>query len=161
MWQERRPNPPSPNNHSGTNSPLPRRPTYTGNNPLPLRPGINPRTSSLSLVSTPSASVTNITSTLRNVHGSSLRNEFRVDGNQQSAAPLNALAKILGVHLSDLQKDDDADQEPEDLDEVIDFQGLSLEDFAAKDSSEKQRSTVNSASLKPEQCMLFLSSDFL
>src|ERR1700760_1377520 len=156
MWQDRRPNPPSPASRSGTSSPLPRRPTNPGPGPLPPRPGVNPRSSSLSLASTPSASVTNVASTLRTTNASSLRHELRADAvPQHSVDPLRALEQILGTSLEKEPSRNALTEEnaPEGLDEPIDFQGLSLQEFVARSSRTPKGSTVHSSTrTQSEQC---------
>lgn len=153
MLQDRRPNPPSPSSRSGANSPLPRRSANLAPLPLPPRPGLNPRSSSLSLASTPSGSVTNLASAVRNPNTSSLRHELRADVPQHSIDPLKTLEHILGTPVHVSPKQDGNVEALKGLEEPIDFQGLSLEEFVAQSSNEKQRSGVNSTSIKPEQCM--------
>jgi hypothetical protein len=157
MWQDRRPNPPSPASRSGTNSPLPRRPTNSGPGPLPPRPGLNPRSSSLSLASTPTASFTNVVATLKPAHASSLRHELRADAQQPTVDPLKTLQEILGTSIPQTTSRNgvvyENGEQPGGLDESIDFQGLSLEEFVANGSAKTHHSSISRLRIQPEQCM--------
>ena len=87
---------------------------------------------------------------------SSLRHELRADVAPQHAVdPLRALEQILGTSIENLQsRNGDADEKaPEGLDEPIDFQGLSLEEFVAKGSRAPKGSAVHSTSIQSQQCM--------
>lgn len=164
MWQDRRPNPPSPASRSGTSSPLPRRPTNPGPVPFPPRPGVNPRSSSLSLASTPSASVSNVASTLRTTtNASSLRHELRADAvPQHSVDPLGALEQILGTSLEKQPSRNGHTEEkaPDGLDEPIDFQHLSLQEFVSRSSRTQKGAAVHSsARTQSEQCTFPLICD--
>jgi hypothetical protein len=157
MWQDRRPNASSPS-RSSTNSPLPaRRPTNSG--PVPIRPNstINPRSSSLSLLSTPASSATNLAAGLRAAHGSTLRHELRTETPPISADPVKALEDILGSPISRRDSLDNPIIEepslPDGLEDPIDFQGLSLEDFAVQTSASDVISSVITTSIGSEKCM--------
>jgi hypothetical protein len=162
MWQDRRPNPPSPASRSGTNSPLPRRPTNSGPGPLPPRPGLNPRSSSLSLASTPTASYTNVSATLKPAaHTSSLRHELRADSQPHTVDPLKTLEDIIGTSIPKKSSRNgfvyENGEQPEAL-EYIDFRGLSLEEFVANGSAMTQNSSISRLRVQPEQCMFCTAS---
>jgi vacuolar protein sorting-associated protein 52 len=70
---------------------------------------------------------------------------------------LRALEQILGTSL---EKDPTSDGNPEDeppegLDEPIDFQGLSLDEFVTKGSRAQKGSAVHSTRIQSEQCTFF------
>jgi len=110
-------------------SPAPRRGPYNSTTPsLPPRPGINPRSSSLSLIS--SASETSLPATTRQSNGSTLRNELRQPADIPD--PLDVLQNIMGKASRKRRMDGSlVDWKPSDIIEDIDFGSLSLEGFAA------------------------------
>ncbi|TID26907.1 Apoptosis-inducing factor 1 [Venturia nashicola] len=120
-------------------SPSSRRGPYSasGPGPLPPRPGLNPRSSSLSLASTPNASTTNLP-TLRVTTGSSLRNEMRRSPPMEVPDPMRVLQSIFGAPPRK-QMAGNEDGRPVELAEEVDFGGLSLEEFA--DKKEERGST--------------------
>ncbi|QDS70648.1 hypothetical protein FKW77_000922 [Venturia effusa] len=133
------PPPPSP-------SPAGRRGPYApaGPGPLPPRPGLNPRSSSLSLASTPNASTSNLP-TLRVTNGSSLRNEMRQSPPMEVLDPMRVLESIFGAP-SRRQVAGKENGRPVDLTEDVDFGNLSLEEFADahEDRGSAQPSDVHS-----------------
>ncbi|KAF2664010.1 Vps52-domain-containing protein [Microthyrium microscopicum] len=152
MWQERRPSTQSPSPR--TASPLPRRPTLnTGSQSA--RPGALPRSSSLSLVSSPSTSTTNLGLTLRHANGSTLRHELRAEPSFNTPDPLQVLESILGGKLANGQASDArgrelGDDELQDLDD-INWEGLSLEQFASERGPEMQNGTSNKPAFDPAE----------
>lgn len=121
--------PPPP--HKRSYSPAPKRPSQLGPGVI-ARPGYGPRTSSLGLGSRPN----NSTASLQSPHlpnGSSLRQQITLS---DVVDPLRTLEGIVGKNLSPEDAgSSDADKEsslrkPEQLELDIDFNGLSLHDFA-------------------------------
>nr|POE61040.1 vacuolar protein sorting-associated protein 52 [Quercus suber] len=121
-------------------SPAPRRSIQLGPSTIPRRPGLTPRTSSLSAASfgTSNESLPN-TSRLQN--GSSLKSELSAPSSSGSSDPIHLLETILGP----LVTKDQADSKIEDASlqkdvEHIEFGSLSLEDFATSlPSTQDQR----------------------
>ncbi|RDI82723.1 Apoptosis-inducing factor 1 [Venturia inaequalis] len=126
-------------------SPASRRGPYTpsGPGPLPPRPGLNPRSSSLSLASTPNASTTNLP-TLRVANGSSLRNEMRRSPPMEVPDPMRVLQSIFGAAPRKQVAGIEGGRRVE-LAEDVDFGGLSLEEFAdeKEDRASSQPSDVH------------------
>lgn len=138
---------------SGT--PPPRRDSYSpaprrgypaqGPGPLPPRPGLLPRASSLSLIS-PGSSTTSLPGSARGPNGAPRR---RPTGGaaHQGPDPVQVLASIMGgLPRQPLpgngEKDQAIPKKPEVVVvEEIDFGGLSLQDFAAAEPKENDRST--------------------
>ncbi|KAF2472896.1 Vps52-domain-containing protein [Lindgomyces ingoldianus] len=121
-------------------SPAPRRPYQaSGPGPLPPRPGINPRSSSLSLVS-PSSSSTSLPSTSRLPNGAGRRRQGTGGVPPNVSDPLQVLEAILGrpPRKPPVIKGDEiaepVPKKPEEVVEDIDFGGLSLQEFAAIES---------------------------
>ncbi|KAL9036579.1 MAG: hypothetical protein Q9214_006070, partial [Letrouitia sp. 1 TL-2023] len=121
--------PPSP--HKRSYSPAPKRPSQLGPG-VTARPGYGPRTSSLGLGSRPNGS----TVSLQSPHlpnGSSLRQQITLS---DVVDPLRTLEGIVGKSLSlEDAGSSDADKgsslkKPERFELDIDFNGLSLHDFA-------------------------------
>jgi hypothetical protein len=140
-------------------SPGPRRGyPASGPGPLPLRPGLVPRSSSLSLIS-PGASTTSLPSTARGPNGAPRR---RPTGGapHHGPDPVQVLASIMGGMprkplVSSHERDQAVPQKPEEVVEDIDFGGLSLQDFAAEAPLEhKQTTSVHTYSAQSvEECM--------
>ncbi|KAE9965153.1 hypothetical protein BLS_007817 [Venturia inaequalis] len=126
-------------------SPASRRGPYapSGPGPLPPRPGLNPRSSSLSLASTPNASTTNLP-TLRVANGSSLRNEMRRSPPMEVPDPMRVLQSIFGAAPRKQVAGIEGGRRVE-LAEDVDFGGLSLEEFAdeKEDRASSQPSDVH------------------
>lgn len=147
MWLERfsvqsRDSTPSPTPNR-TLSPAPRRSIQLGPSTLPRRPGIQPRSSSLSLASV-AGSTESLPAAARVPNGSNLKNQLSNSTAGDGSDPLEVLEGIIGS-LSDSRPSEDAFR---DIDAVaiahdIDFGGLSLEAFAngqgecAKDGKEQ------------------------
>lgn len=121
---------PPPNRHL---SPAPRRSAQLGPSTLPRRPGISPRTSSLS-VSSFGASSDNLPTAARISNGSNLKNELAGAPAAEVADPLEVLQRILGPWDEKLGAATNGvllqDEQPESLSEDIPFEGLSLKQFA-------------------------------
>lgn len=142
MWVERRTSQSTPSQtppQSRPYSPAQRR--SQGPGPLPPRPSLNPRDTSLSLLSTPNVSVTHLPANARIPAGSSLRNEIRNPTPENVADPLYVLNNILGKPLKSksTNRDDQDEKTPIELVADIDFQGLSLEDFVKKGSIQEEK----------------------
>jgi hypothetical protein len=139
-------------------SPAPRRGYPSGPGLLPLRPGLVPRASSLSLIS-PGASTTSLSSTARQPNGAPRR---RPTGGapHHGPDPIQVLASIMGglprkPLVSSGERDQTVPQKPEAVVEDIDFGGLSLQDFAAQAPLDHRRTTsVHTYSAQSvEECM--------
>ncbi|KAF2708670.1 Sac2 family protein [Pleomassaria siparia CBS 279.74] len=125
-------------------SPAPRRPyPVSGPGPLPPRPGITPRSSSLNLLS-PSASNTSLSSALRVPNGSTRRRPSPGRNPSNIADPLQVLEAIMGGsprkpvvgkdHVGAIPT------KPDKVAEEIDFGGMSLQDFAAAEMPQIRQS---------------------
>ncbi|KAK4544619.1 hypothetical protein LTR36_004191 [Oleoguttula mirabilis] len=137
MWLERFSGQSSQSTPSGSPnrafSPAPRRSVQLGPSTLPRRPGLAPRTSSLSVASF-GGSVESLPATARIPNGTNLRNELAGSPAGDVSDPLDVLQQILGplkqeetplpngVHVED--------EQPARPVEEIEFGGLSLEEFA-------------------------------
>ncbi|KAK5700900.1 Vacuolar protein sorting-associated protein 52 [Elasticomyces elasticus] len=135
MWLERFSGQSSQSTTTNTpdrlSSPAPRRSVQLGpSTALPRRPGLAPRTSSLS-ASTFGGSSVNLPSAARVTNGTSLKHELASAPGSGVADPFEVLKGIFGTGSSAQQ--DDANGVEKDAEE-IDFDGLSLEDFAKEDS---------------------------
>lgn len=144
-------------------SPAPRRLHPTDRPaPLPLRPGLNPRSSSLSLIS-PLASTTSLPTAAGIPNGAGRRRplggvppnvpdpvhvlEGIMGGPPRKPVPLKT--SVIGV----------IPDKPEELDTSIDFGGLSLHEFAAEGTPEPVASPVHTYSAQSvEECMCFAPS---
>ncbi|KAI9705347.1 MAG: hypothetical protein M1820_005177 [Bogoriella megaspora] len=114
----------------------PRRSTHLVPNPYQQRPGLQPRSSSLSLIS--NASTDTLPSGRRAPNGTPLRHELAASPAVDVADPLEVLEGIIGASPGE-----DGANKPEQRNKIdwkssdervadIDFDGLSLEEFAAK-----------------------------
>ena len=134
MWLERFAGQSGPSTGASTpgrSSPAPRRSVQLGPSTLPRRPGLSPRTSSLSV-----ASLYGSTESLPNAakvpNGSGLKNELGGSPAVDVPDPVEVLSSILGP----LGREEEANgihefkERPAELVEDIDFGGLSLEQFA-------------------------------
>ncbi|KAF2430077.1 Sac2 family protein [Tothia fuscella] len=144
MWGDRTP----PSQHANrpySPAGASRRGPYSpgGPGPLPPRPGLNPRSSSLSLVSTPNASTANLPASARIPNGSGLRNEIRKSPGPDVPNPLHVLQTIIGAPPRGTKLNEGSNTEiiqPEDLVEDIDFGSLSLQAFAEEEERQIARS---------------------
>lgn len=101
-----------------------------------LRPGLNPRDSTVSLLS--NGSTANLP-TIAHPRGSGLRNQLDAKPGEDVSDPLKALEDIVGKALHDLQNTTSSPKSkeveaPGDLVADIDFGGLSLQDFVAENN---------------------------
>lgn len=141
MWLDRfagqhpgsTPSPPNGQSRAPSPVPLPRR-TPSGRAPYltSQRPGISPRGSSVSLVSSDSSS--SLLGASKRTNGSALRQSSAVEGVPD---PEEVLARILGpLPVSNAQGDDQPGRITEDdLDFDFDFGGLDLRQLAHGDAS--------------------------
>jgi hypothetical protein len=121
--------PPPPVNRSY--SPAARRPSHLGPASAAQRPVFNPRSSSLSLHS--NDSTTSLLASSRRLNGSGLKQSVMV---ADAPDPLGVLEKLLGsegkgVLKSQANGDNAAD---DDFELELDFEDLSLRDFALRDA---------------------------
>lgn len=125
-------------------SPAPRR-GYPPSGPgaQPIRPGLNPRSSSLSLVS-PGSSTLSLPGTARAPNGGPRRRPTG-GGASHVADPLQVLDAIMGGpprrSASPRGSTHDSHVKPEEVHGDIDFGGLSLHDFAAEEAVEQRQPT--------------------
>ncbi|EMC96825.1 hypothetical protein BAUCODRAFT_34222 [Baudoinia panamericana UAMH 10762] len=117
-----------------TSSPAPRRAVQLGPSTLPRRPGLNPRSSSLSIASF-GGSLESLPAAARLSNGSSLKQELTNPPNIDVVDPLDVLHGILGAVDSDAAQTDSAALDddpirPRVLTEDVDFGGRSLQEFA-------------------------------
>lgn len=116
-------------------SPAPRRPTHQVPNPL-ARPGYNPRSSSLSVISRANASTSSLPGNAR-ANGSTFKQQITAPASANN--PLTVLEAIVGSSVSGLKlreddpQEDEKPEKPEELIGAIDFAGLSLQGFAQHD----------------------------
>ncbi|KAF2639480.1 Sac2 family protein [Massarina eburnea CBS 473.64] len=125
-------------------SPAPRRPYPSGPGPLPPRPGLLPRTSSLTIVS-PNASSPSRPSTPRAPNGSA---RPRPNGTVPAGLPdpLQVLKSIMGGPPRNpvavkAAADAEVISKPEEVELDMDFGGLSLKDFAREAATETRQSS--------------------
>ena len=115
----------------------PRRSSHLTPNPLPQRPGLPSRASSLSLTS--NASNENLAGPKRAPNGSSLKHELSASPVANVPDPLDVLEGIIGTPFK--QGEEDVSEKrgravntgSQDLVQDIDFGGLSLQEFATAD----------------------------
>ncbi|KAI7522242.1 putative GARP complex subunit, partial [Hortaea werneckii] len=115
----------------------PRRSVQLGPSTLPRRPGLNPRTSSLSVASL-GASTESLPAAARIPNGTNLKNELASSPVGDVSDPVEVLESILGapppLQDAEAKADIDAVEKPAKIEEDIDFGGLSLEEFAGAGS---------------------------
>jgi hypothetical protein len=113
----------------------------------------------LSLVSTPTISTTNLSTTLRAANGSALRHELRNEPTPDVPDPLEVLESIIGPPSRKYGGDEaiavSGDGPSHGIDWDINFSGLNLQDFADKSARDGRSSNVHSRSLPPAECMWF------
>ncbi|KAI7110736.1 hypothetical protein KC324_g20014, partial [Hortaea werneckii] len=111
----------------------PRRSVQLGPSTLPRRPGLNPRTSSLSVASL-DASTESLPAAARIPNGTNLKNELASSPVGDVSDPVEVLESILGapppLQDAEAKADIDAVEKPAKIEEDINFGGLSLEEFA-------------------------------
>ena len=112
--------------------------------PLPVRPGLQPRTSSLSLVS-PGASNVSLPSTVRAPNGAPLRRRVTGGIPPNVPDPVQVLASIMGgpprKPISANGIGGTVQSKPDEVDADIDFGELSLHDFAEAAAPEQRQDT--------------------
>ncbi|KAF2861600.1 Vps52-domain-containing protein [Piedraia hortae CBS 480.64] len=120
-----------------TLSPAPRRSAQLGPSTLPRRPGLGPRTSSLTGLS--AGSVESLPPATRLPAGTSLKNEISSSPGLSAPDPMDVLHRILGPeYKSKSHKTSDGlyvlnNAELDSIALDIDFEGLGLEDFVASE----------------------------
>jgi len=115
-------------------SPAPRRSVQLGPSTLPRRPGLAPRTSSLSVAGLGAISTESLPAAARIPNGTNLRNELASSPAGDVSDPLEILQSILGSLPNGDKESADGDHAESGklavLEEDVDFGGLSLEEFA-------------------------------
>jgi hypothetical protein len=173
MWPDRRSSVSTPSGtpppHGRPYSPAgaSRRGPYTlsGTGPLPPRPGMNPRNSSVSLLPTPNTSTSSLPATARLPNGSALRNEIRKSPGPDVPNPLHVLQNIIGAPPRRTRLNGGSSTEiirPEEMVEDVNFEGLSLQAFAdGQGQKPVPVGDVRSYSAQSiEECMFILQSTF-
>lgn len=137
-------------------SPAPSRRPYLA--PLPQRPGINPRSSSLSLLS-PTSSTSSLPTQVRLPNGSGLRVQINNSPPADVPDPQKVLEDILGGPPKRTSNGpaDGAVEKPDEVVADIDFGGLSLHAFAEADADIQPRLVhVHTRSTESiEECTFF------
>lgn len=137
-------------------SPAPGRRPY-----LPPRPGINPRSSSLSLIS-PASSTTSLPLGSRAPNGYGVRSQ--INGTSQSAAPnpLHVLERIFGGPPQNAKARGegraDGIEKPEVLLDDIDFTGLSLQAYVEGSEEDTNGGSVLITAHSANECEWPLST---
>ena len=110
-------------------SPVPKRPSHLAPS---SRPPYNPRSSSLSLISRTNSSTSSLPGASRAPNGSTLKQQLTPPPFADD--PLEVLEKIIGLPLpqaAGVNGEENDNERPEELVADIDFEGLSLEEFAS------------------------------
>lgn len=156
MWRDRISGQSTPSSVNRAPS-LPRRSSsQLSQGPYNNRPGANPKNSSTPLLLTPSDSTTSLSAAGRGPNGTGLR---QTSGQRPRPStvpdPLEVLNGIIGINESEkagLQLSTELKSRPAELIEVIEFDGLSLEEFVAKadvaPTRKTKRSEVNAQTIK-------------
>ncbi|GLI77480.1 vacuolar protein sorting-associated protein 52 [Penicillium ochrochloron] len=156
MWRDRISGQSTPSSVNRAPS-LPRRSSsQLSRGPHNNRPGPNPKDSSTPLLLTPSDSTTSLSAAARGPNGTGLR---QTSGQRPRPVtvpdPLEVLNGIIGINESEivgLQLSTELKSRPAELIEVIEFDGLSLEEFVAKadvaPTRKTKRSEVNAQTIK-------------
>ena len=131
MWLERfavqsRESTPSPTPNRPY-SPAPRKSTQLGPSLLQRRPGLQPRSSSVSVTSL-AASTDSLPTAARVPNGVNLKNQLKGSANDDTTPPLEVLESILGSPKHENYPSND--KTPPVLIQEINFNGLSLQQFA-------------------------------
>lgn len=138
---------PPPSNRSY--SPAQRRPSHLAPASAAQRPGFNPRSSSLSLVSNDSA--TSLLASSKRPNGSGLKQTSTVP---DVADPLQVLEKILGPEGKGSESSAHARSNGNAVDDddlELDFGGLSLRDFLVSEELPETESVYSTQTI--EECM--------
>ncbi|OKP13757.1 Vacuolar protein sorting-associated protein 52 B [Penicillium subrubescens] len=156
MWRDRISGQSTPSSVNRAPS-LPRRSSsQLSRGPYNNRPGANTKDSSTSLLLTPSDSSTSLSAAARGPNGTGLRQTSGQRPRPVTVSdPLEVLNGIIGINKSEkagLQLSSQLEPRPEELIEVIEFDGLSLEEFVAKadvaPTRKTKRSEVNAQTVK-------------
>lgn len=135
MWLDRLSGHSTPSNapHNRSYSPLPRRSSHLAPPAASKRPGFSPQSSTLSLVS--NDSTTSLLGSSKKTNGSGLRQSTVIDNHSE---PLEVLQKLLGAESKGLGLKDVSGNGTDNLnlDDGLDFSGLSLREFAKSLQSE-------------------------
>ncbi|KAF1992364.1 Sac2 family protein [Aulographum hederae CBS 113979] len=162
MWLDRfapQPTPSATPPQGRSFSPAPRRP-YLHPDTQPHRPGLTPRSSSLSLASgltSPNASSANLPPNARVPNGSSLKYELQQAPPSDITDPLHVLHNIIGApprktRRRSAQTTAQLAEKPAELVEDIDFGELDLEAFAdVQDNIVRQPSNIHTYSVQSSQ----------
>jgi vacuolar protein sorting-associated protein 52 len=149
MWLERfsgQSSQTSPSNTPNRSySPAPRRSIQLGPSTLPRRPGLSPRTSSLSAASL-TGSTESLPGAARLPNGSSLKHELASSPTPDVPDPLDVLQRILGAEHDDEDRTNGLvvnGEKPAHVVDDIDFGELSLEEFANKKTTAVLSATKN------------------
>lgn len=111
----------------------------------PVRPGLNPRSSSLTPLVSPNASTASLPLAARLPNGG-LRRRQTGGAPPNVPDPIHVLESIMGgpprnVPATNGHGAGNTLRKPEELEEHVDFQGLSLQDFVAERAAEQQPPT--------------------
>lgn len=161
MWLDRLSGHSTPSNappppHNRSYSPLPRRSSHLAPPAASKRPGFSPQSSTLSLVSNDSTS--SLLGSSKKTNGSGLRQSTVIDGHPE---PLEVLQKLLGAESKSLDIKDASGNGTDDLnlDEELDFSGLSLQELAELQQSEGD-DIHSHVPQTLEECMYITGSSF-
>jgi hypothetical protein len=144
--------PPPPTNRSY--SPAARRPSHLGPAAASQRPGFNPRSSSLSLNS--NDSTTSLLASSRRPNGSGLKQSVTA---ADAPDPLQVLVKLLGSEGKGSSSTSQANgygAEGEEFELELDFENLSLREFASRELSTKKEHGYETQTV--EECRFCLST---
>ncbi|KAL1957445.1 hypothetical protein VTO42DRAFT_6013 [Malbranchea cinnamomea] len=126
--------------YSRAYSPVGRPPSHLQN-----RPTFSPRSSSLSLSSTPNASTSSLPGTLRHTNGSNLRFDPRKTSATVARDPLEVLETIIGKRSTERSLNSAVGDstgkpatKPEEFAQSIDFGDLSLEQFVSSRETDRE-----------------------
>jgi len=124
---------PPPPPHNRSYSPLPRRSSHLAPPTASKRPGFSPQSSTLSLVS--NDSTTSLLGSSKKTNGSGLKQSTVIDDYPE---PLEVLQKLLRAESKDSDIKDVSGNGTGDLnlEEDLDFSGLSLRELAKSQQSE-------------------------
>lgn len=151
MWLDRfsgnnSPSGSPPPSQNRSYSPAPRRSSHLAPG-ASVRPSYNPRNSSTHLGVRSNASTTSLNST-KVSHGSALKQQITPPADVID--PLEVLAALVGKPLPEVKLENGSTQngvefkKPTHLVEDVEFNGLSLKEFALADFSDKEGNEVNS-----------------
>jgi hypothetical protein len=149
----------SPSPYNNRNYPPPsRRPSHLSPNPSSNRPGISPRSSSLTLLSTPNDSTTSLPGTSRASNGVSQKQGASSSRPLGVLDPLDVLNSIIGKKcgengVTDLDAEAKPAQKPAQLVDTIDFEGRSLEEFVSKKDETNVFLKSEAGAQTIQQCM--------